>query len=230
MKIRGRRGTMSRQNERLYKQRRHLANEQRQQERSEDELKQQRERAQPEPRTMDWWSCGDEDDATELGSTHSSTNYGRLASGHGEEMMTNDFGRPRTDDRKPGGSQSMSTTHCSAPDGSWKTREMRKSCNRLRRTLYDDDDGQYELVNDRKNNTRTGAGVDVVAARLAAWTSGDGRIRWPIAAKETKDSRVKPGEQSLACVVEAAGTRSHEDSQIHTDLKGSHFRIGATRN
>ncbi|EEY62000.1 uncharacterized protein PITG_13985 [Phytophthora infestans T30-4] len=96
----------------------------------------------------------------------------------------------------------------------------------LRRTVDDDDDGQYELVNDRKNNARTGAGADVVAARLAAWTCGDGRIRWPIAAKETKDSRVEPGEQSLACVVEAADNRSHEDSQIHTDLKGSHFRIG----
>ncbi|KAF4129132.1 hypothetical protein GN958_ATG21687 [Phytophthora infestans] len=99
----------------------------------------------------------------------------------------------------------------------------------LRRTAHNDDDGQYELVNDRKNNARTGAGADVVAARLAAWTCGDGRIRWPIAAKETKDSRVEPGEQSLACVVEAADNRSHEDSQIHTDLKGSHFRIGGAR-
>ncbi|KAF4137943.1 hypothetical protein GN958_ATG12896, partial [Phytophthora infestans] len=64
---------------------------------------------------------------------------------------------------------------------------------------------QYELVNDRKSNARPGTGADVGAARRVAWTCDDGRVRWPLAAKETKDSRVEPGEQSLACIVEAAG-------------------------
>jgi len=177
---------MTRRTQRLYEQRRRAIVDARQQELLDDAARLRAEPSGSTTRVGAWWRCDEGGAETALGSTCSNTSW-----------LTNEepvVMRPRMDDA---GCQWPRTNGYSPPDGSWKTRCKRKSCNRpssgTRDASSSDDSSQLCMERLVRNGRTKRAGLSgrtegTLGDGWALKLGGSGAVNQTSACRGTEDT------------------------------------------
>eukprot|EP00644_Phytophthora_capsici_P011909 jgi/Phyca11/106486/e_gw1.12.849.1 len=123
------RETMARRQRRLFEQRRHLLGDQRLQQARNETEQQWLGRKAATTRVDDWWNGEDGGDVMGLDTTCWSTSYSQLATQPDGRQPTVESGRHEPENHRADGYPWRSTRSYTVTEGSWKTLQLRKSCN-----------------------------------------------------------------------------------------------------